>query len=351
MPEPTLDAKLDDLPDRPGVYQFLDHGGKLLYVGKAKSLRSRVRSYFQPSAQHPPKTATMIGDVADVEIIVVDSDFEARILEANLIKRHRPPYNVILRDDKSFPYLKLSTKDEYPRLSFVRRPRLDGNAYFGPMIPASVARRSLKLVPKFFRVATCNEIFDGKRRPCLYYHLDQCLAPCAGKTDPEEYGRAVDDARLFLEGRHRDLEGSLERQMRVASETQEYERAAAFRDTLTTIRKLAVRQKMSSLGREDQDYLAHHRDGEQLTLQIFQIREGRVQGRREFSFDDLAIDDPALYTAALEQYYAESTPPREIYVASLPEDPRAVERWLGERRGGRVRLRVPVRGHKRRFLE
>ena len=212
-----LREKVDALPERPGVYLYRNAQGALLYVGKAKSLRQRVRSYFQAGAQHAPRTVSLVAEIADLETIVVDTEMEALMLEANFIKKERPPYNVILRDDKSFPYLKLSLADEYPRVSLVRRARLDKNAYYGPFLPASVARRSLKLIPRFFQVATCDEVFDGKRRPCLYYHLDQCLAPCAGKATPEEYGRAVADAKLFLEGRHKEASAALTPLLEVGS--------------------------------------------------------------------------------------------------------------------------------------
>jgi excinuclease ABC subunit C len=347
----SLHEKLAGLPDRPGVYLYRTAGGELVYVGKAKSLRSRVRSYFQPSVLHPPRIARLVEEVADLEIIVVDTEMEALILESNLIKREQPRFNVVLRDDKSFPYLKLSLEDTYPRVSLVRRARLDRNVYAGPFLPASVAWKSLKLIPRFFQVATCNEVFDGKRRPCLYYHLDQCLAPCAGKTTPEEYGRAVQDARLFLEGRHRELEASLEAKMRAASDAQEYERAARYRDTLATVEKLSVRQQFLSAGLEEQDYLAHHHEDGKLALQLFQMREGRIQGRREFTFDDLDFDPPAFYAAALAQYYADAPPPPEIYAPVAPQESALLERWLGERRGGRVRVKVPARGVKRRLLD
>ncbi len=347
----ALERKLEALPEQPGVYLYRNAGGETIYIGKAKSLRNRVRSYFQPSAQHPPRVARMVSEVADLEIIVVDTEMEALILESNLIKRERPRFNVVLRDDKSFPYLKLSVKDEYPRVSLVRRARLDGNVYAGPFIPASVARRSMKLVQKYFQVATCNEIFDGKRRPCLYYHLDQCLAPCAGKTNPEEYGQAVQDARLFLEGRHGELESALETKMREASARQEYERAARYRDTLATVRKLAVRQHIASVGLEEQDYLADHHEGNQAALQLFQMREGKVQARREFTFDDIEFDPGSFYAAALTQYYADAVPPPQVYVAAMPSDSGLLETWLSSRRGGRVTLRVASRGVKRRFLE
>jgi excinuclease ABC subunit C len=351
FPLPALRAKVDALPDRPGVYLYRDARGNVLYVGKAKSLRARVRSYFRPSAQHPPRIERLVSEVADLEIIVVDTETEAILLEANLIKRERPPFNVVLRDDKSFPYLKLSLADEYPRAVLVRRPRLDGSLYAGPFIPASAARKSLRLIQRDFRVATCGEVFDGKRRPCLYYHLDQCLAPCAGKTAPAEYRRAVEDVRLFLEGRHRELEAALEAKMKEAAAAEEFERAARHRDTLATVRRLTVRQHIASVGLEEQDYFAHHREGSEVVLEIFEMREGRVESRREFGFDDLDFDPETFYAAVLAQYYAEARPPPDIYLPDPPADPDWMERWLGERRGGRVRLRVPERGVKKRLLD
>jgi excinuclease ABC subunit C len=347
----ALLEKLEALPDRPGVYLYRNGAGEILYVGKARSLRSRVRSYFQPSAQHPPRIARLVEEIADLEFIVTDTELEALVLEANLIKREKPPYNVILRDDKNFPYLKLSLEDEYPRVSLVRQPKLDGNLYVGPCLPASVAWRSMRLVQRYFRVATCKEVFDGKRRPCLYYHLDQCLAPCAGKTTPEEYGRAVRDGRLFLEGRHRELESSLEAQMRAASERQEYEKAARYRDTLAVVRRLRERQQFLSVGLEEQDYFAHHAEGTDIALELFQMREGKVQGRREFTFEGIEFEPASFYASVLGQYYAESEPPPEVYVPNLPAEADLLERWLSERRGGRVHIKVPERGVKRKFLE
>jgi excinuclease ABC subunit C len=351
MLPPSLQEQLDRLPERPGVYVYRNAAGEPIYVGKAKSLRQRVRSYFQPSAAHSPRIERMVSEVRDLEIIVVHTEIEALILESNLGKKNKPRYNVVLRDDKNFPYLKLSLEDPYPRVSLVRRAKVDANVYVGPFLPAAHARRTLKLIPRFFQVATCNEVFDGKRRPCLYYHLDQCLAPCAGKTDVVTYGRAVHDAQLFLEGRHKELETSLEVRMREAAAAQAYEAAARYRDTLQTVRKLAVRQHMASVGLEEQDYFAHRRQGGEAILQLFQMREGKVQVRREFAFQELDVDEPALYATALAQYYADATPPREVYVAALPQDAELLEQWLSQRRGARVHLRVPARGVKRQFLD
>jgi len=348
---PDLKEKLEQLPERPGVYLYRDGRGEVLYVGKAKSLRQRVRSYFQPSAQHPPRIANLVAEVADIELIIVDTEMEALILESNLIKKERPRFNVVLRDDKQFPYLKLSTKDPYPRLSLVRRARLDGQRYVGPFLPAARARQTMKLVQRYFGVATCREVFDGKRRPCLYYHLDQCLAPCAGKTDPETYGRAVDDAAMFLDGRHQQLERSLRERMREASDAQAYEKAARYRDTLRTVKSLSVRQSMSSVGLEEQDYWAHHAEGEHVVLQLFQMREGKIQGRREFTAEGVAFDAASFYATALTQYYADAGPPREIYVPVLPNSHELLNVWLGDRRGTKASLRVPQRGSKHRLLQ
>jgi excinuclease ABC subunit C len=346
-----LETKLAQLPSHPGVYRFLDSGGRTLYVGKAKSLRARVRSYFRASAQHAPHISRMVKKVVDLDIIVVDTEKEALILEANLIKSERPRYNVVLRDDKNFPYLRVSVRDTYPRASLGRRARLDGSRYVGPFLPASTARRTMKMLQRYFQVATCGEVFDGKRRPCLYYHLDQCLAPCAGKTTPEAYGLAVKDALLFLDGRHRDLERSLEQRMLEASRALEYERATRLRDTLRTMRALGERQRMTSVGLEEQDFFAHHVEGTEIALQLFQMRQGHVQARREFTLDDIDFESAAFYAQVLLQVYAEVQPPPTIYLAAAPEQRETLEAWLADRRGGRVRIRIPERGPKKQFLE
>jgi excinuclease ABC subunit C len=346
-----LAAKLERLPASPGVYIFRNRAGEILYVGKAKILRNRVRSYFQPAAQHSPRIARMVPEIADFEIIVVDSELEALILESNLIKRERPPFNVVLRDDKHFPYLRLSVKDDYPRVALVRRARRDGNLYFGPFLPASTARKSMRLVQRHFGVATCKELFDGKRRPCLYYHLDQCLAPCAGKTTKGEYALAVADARLLLEGRHEELRASLQERMRQAARERSYEKAARLRDAIGTLRALKFKQRISSVGLEEQDYIAHHAEGEQAALQLFQMRDGKIQSRRGFTMEGIDFDPPTFYRSGLLQCYAESEPPREIFLPAFPEERPLVERWLSERRGSAVKLRVPLRGPKAKLLE
>jgi excinuclease ABC subunit C len=347
-----VEQKLAALPDRPGVYRFLSAAGKVIYVGKAKSLRSRVRSYFRPSAEHPPRTAALVSEVADLETIVVGSEFEAFLLENHRIKKERPRYNVVLRDDKNYPYLKLSTKDVYPRVTLVRRARLDGSRYFGPFLPASVAWNTLRMIPRFFRVAICHVKFDGKQRPCLYYHLGQCLAPCAGHTNPDEYSRAVAEAKLFLEGRNRELAERLETRMKEASGAEEFEQAAHYRDLIRTIERLSEKQSISSVGLEDQDFLAHYREADRVTLQIFQMREGKVQSRREFHFEGIECEPSVFYAQVIAQYYEhEEDLPKEIYLPEPPADPAWVERWLRDRRGGKVAVEAPRRGLKREFLD
>jgi excinuclease ABC subunit C len=353
---PPLAGRLPDLPDRPGCYLFRARSRQALYVGKAKSLRARVRGYFQESAAHPPRILQMLREAEDLDLIVTGSEVEALILENNLIKAEQPRYNVLLRDDKNFPYLKLTIRDPFPRLVLVRRARDDGQLYYGPYLPASAARRTLRMASRYFKVAPCYEKLDGSRgRPCLYYHLDQCLGPCtAGLTTQEEYRRAAEDLRLFLDGRDRDLLARLRGRMADASARQHYELAAHYRDLVRDIERMSRKQNFASVGLEDQDYFHFHREGTEAVLELFQMRGGTVGSRREFSFEavDEAMDDGEFLAGALGQYYAGagSVPadvclPRDLPGADL------MEQWLGGLRGGRVRLRVPRRGVRARFLD
>src|SRR5262245_52469970 len=256
--------KLDDLPESPGVYLYRDRNGKVIYVGKARSLKSRVRSYFQGSSSgQAPKTDALLSEIHDLEYIVTRTEVEALILENNLIKKDRPRFNIRLRDDKNFPYLKMTTVERFPRVVLVRRPRLDRNAYFGPYVPASTARRTIQLVARHFKVATCYlENMDGSRpRPCLLYQLNQCLGPCASLVDDAEYRQAVSDARLFLEGRNRDLVRSLKDKMQRASEEERFEAAAHYRDLVKSLQTSSDRQRIASVGLEEEDYVAFHREG------------------------------------------------------------------------------------------
>ena len=351
---PPARLKLDDLPDAPGVYLFRDRRGRILYVGKAKSLKSRVRSYFQPGGSGQfPKTDALVQEIWDLEYILTRTEVEALILENNVVKREQPRYNIRLRDDKNFPYLKLTSTERFPRVVLVRRARLDGNAYFGPYLPASAARRTIQMVARHFKVATCYEHLDGTRpRPCLLYQLNQCLGPCAGLVSDEEYARAAHDARLFLEGRTRDLLKTLRDKMAEASKEERFEAAAQHRDLIRVLDRLQEKQAVASLGQEDQDYVAFAREGEVASVQIFQMRRGQVQARRELQFERVAGEDAAFLDAVLERYYAASDDvPQAVLVPIEPASKALLEEWLGSRRGSKVVMAVPQRGARRQFLD
>jgi excinuclease ABC subunit C len=356
MPDMTTPArqKLDDLPDAPGVYLYREAGGRIIYVGKAKSLRSRVRSYFQPGgAGQFPKTDALVAEIHDLEFIVTRTEVEALILENSLVKKEQPRWNIRLRDDKNFPYLKLTSTERFPRVVLVRRARLDGNAYFGPYLPASAARRSIQMVARHFKVATCYEHLDGTRpRPCLLYQLNQCLGPCAGLVSDADYARAVQDARLFLEGRTRDLVRNLKEQMAVAAREERFEAAAHHRDLIQTLERLQEKQGVSSVGLEEQDYVAFAREGEMASVQVFRMRDGLVQARRELSFEGIGIDDAAFLDACLERYYESADDvPGTIVVPLEPASRTLLEEWLAQKKGARVSFVVPQRGPRRHLLD
>ena len=354
-PQTPARLKLDDLPDAPGVYLYRDRRGAIVYVGKARSLKGRVRSYFQESsAGQAPKTDALLDEIHDLEYIVTRTEVEALILENNLIKKERPRFNIRLRDDKNFPYLKMTTAERFPRVVLVRRARLDGNAYFGPYVPASAARRTIQMVARHFKVATCYlEDMDGTRpRPCLLYQLNQCLGPCAGLVDDAEYAQAVQDARLFLEGRNRDLLKSLKDKMARAAAEERFEAAAHYRDLVKGLQTAHVKQRIASVGLEEEDYVAFHREGGLASVQIFQMRGGQVQARREFSFEGIREGDDEFLSTCLTRYY-ESVEyiPKTICVPVDPASKEVLEEWLSGRKGARVTVMAPRRGPRRRLLE
>jgi len=347
--------KLDDLPDAPGVYLYRDRRGRVVYVGKALSLKSRVRSYFQAaSAGQAPKTDALLEEIHDLEYIVTRTEVEALILENNLIKKERPRFNIRLRDDKNFPYLKMTTAERFPRVVLVRRARLDGNAYFGPYVPASTARRSIQMVARQFKVATCYlEDMDGTRpRPCLLYQLNQCLGPCAGLVKEDDYRQAVQDARLFLEGRSRDLIRSLKERMAAASAGENFEAAAHYRDLAKSLETSSEKQRIASVGLEEEDYVAFHRENDLASVQIFQMREGQVQARREFSFEGIREDDAEFLSTCLARYF-ESVDyiPKTICVPIAPASAEVLQDWLTTRKGSKVTILAAQRGPRRHLLE
>jgi excinuclease ABC subunit C len=350
-----LQQKLDHLPVEPGVYVYKNAEGKIIYVGKARSLRHRVRSYFQESRSLDPKTEHLVAEAADLEYIVTDSEVEALILESTLVKRHQPRYNVNLKDDKSFPYLKLTINETYPRIFITRRIKKDGAMYFGPFLPASYARRTIKLVNKYFRLRTCNLDINGlAQRPCLDYQMKRCLGPCVeGLCTKEQYDRAVEDVKLLLSGKTDELIRQLEKRMNEAAEDLRYEAAASYRDWIAMVRDISERQKMILEGQDDCDLFGYHQEGTQLALEVFVMRGGRVVGRREFYWEDLISFDPGeFFSQALKQYYLqENFAPKEIYIPADIEDAEALETWLSERKGSRIYIRSPKRGLKSEMLD
>ena len=350
-----LQDKIEHLPAQPGVYLYKDSQGRIIYIGKARSLRNRVRSYFQESRPLDPKTHRLIAEASDLEYIVTDNEVEALILESTLVKKHQPRYNIHLKDDKSFPYLKLTVNEPFPRIFITRRIRRDGALYFGPFLPASYARQTMKLINRYFQLRTCNLAIDGKAsRPCLDYQMKRCLGPCvAGLCSKEEYDRAVEDAKLLLTGKIEDLVLRLEARMSEAAEELRYEAAGVYRDWIPMVRDMSERQKMALEGQNDCDLFGYYQEGPQLALEVFTMRGGRMVGRREFFWEDLISFDPGeFFSQALNQYYVQDTfTPKEIYIPTEVEDAEALESWLSSRKGSRVYIRSPRRGMKSEMLD
>ena len=356
----TLDEKLKEIPRAPGVYLHKDPAGKIIYIGKAKNLRNRVRSYFQAGRtadfSYGIKTAELVKQIADVEIIVTDNEVEAFILEATLVKQHQPYFNYKLKDDKSYPHLKLTINEPFPKCVITRRIQNDGALYFGPFLPASMARRTIDLINRTFQLRTCDIEIDGKApRPCLEYHIKRCLGPCVkGLCTAEEYQEAVRDVRMLLEGRNTELAAQLAERMLQASDDMRYELAAKYRDLRKTVIKLSEQQKMATTVESDVDIFGYYREGKRLALQLFTMREGDIVGRREFFWEDLPEEDfnPAEFLSeVLAQYYSSDYVPREIHVAIEFDDRDLLEKALTERRGRRVHILAPQRGEKRDMID
>lgn len=348
----TLLKKLKNLPTSPGVYIHKNADGKIIYIGKAKNLKNRVRSYFQAGRGHDRKTRRLVQRIADFEFIVVDSEAEALVLESNLIKKHTPRYNVLLKDDKQYPHLKI-TNEPFPKVVITRKILRDGAKYYGPFLPASLARKTLDLINRTFQMRTCHIEIDGKLpRPCLEYHLKRCLAPCVRELcKPEEYEQAAEDVRLLLDGKNNELAEELEQRMWHFAEEQKYELAAKFRDLQKTVVALGDQtQKMAMTAELDVDIFGFYREQQRLALQLFTMREGRIVGRREFFWEDLPEDEDfdisEFFGEVLTQYYSTDYVPLEIHVPVDFEDRKILEHILTTRRGRKVRIHEPKRGQK-----
>jgi excinuclease ABC subunit C len=347
--------KAASLPESAGVYLFKDAGGAVLYVGKARSLRGRVRSYFLESRWIDAKTGSLVREIADLETIVVANEREALALENNLIKRYHPKFNVLLRDDKTYPYIKFTAAEKYPRVYFTRRIKKDGSLYFGPFFPASLARRILHFIHKRFMVPSCSvDLTRSHPRPCLQYYIKRCQGPCvAGLTTDERYAEGARDAKLFLEGRRHDLMKSLEERMTAAAQQELFEQAAAYRDLLRTLEDIEERQRIASAQGDDTDVLAYYAEPPLVSANLFHLRAGRVVDRREFYWEDLEEFDPQEFVPSLlKQLYLEAEYlPKAIHVPIDFEDRALLEETLTERAKHKVEIFTPQRGSKRAFLD
>ena len=350
---PALESKLAHLPDQPGIYLFKDKTGDVLYIGKAAVLADRVRSYFLKSADHSPKTSLLVSQIADLETMVTRSELEALILESNLVKRHKPRFNVVLRDDKQYPYLRLPVKEKFPRLSIVRRVKKDGALYYGPYTPAGALRETLKVIKRVFPLATCTIDIDGTaERACIEFEIKRCMAPCTGNQSQEEYHQIVRQVRQFLEGHDRELVDELRTRMEAAAGQEDFEEAARLRDRIFKLERTLERQRITQTASVDQDVIGIARHGSAVDLQLLFVRGGLLIGRKDFFWPQSAdATDEELVHSAVEQFYnKEGQPPRELLIPVDIPDADLLARWLSDKRGETVRVLAPERGTKHQLV-
>jgi excinuclease ABC subunit C len=349
-----LREKVAQLPTRPGVYLYKDAQGTVLYVGKANNLRSRVRSYFNEDRLADSKTGSLIAEARDIHFVEVDNNKEALALENNLIKQYKPRFNILLRDDKTFPYVKL-TQEKYPRVYVTRRILKDGAGYYGPFFPGNLAHRLVHFIHRHFKVPSCKIDLNRKHtHPCLQYHIHRCLGPCTpGLTTDEAYAAAVRDVRLFLEGRHRDLADELERRMHGAADEMRFEEAASLRNLASTVREMEERQKMAAVEGDDIDIFAYHAEPPLIAVNLFHLRNGKIVDRREFFWEDQTDFNAAeFFEALLKQVYLNHQYiPHRIHVPADFEQREELEDFLSDLRGRRVEITTPHRGTKKALLD
>jgi len=346
--------QIETLPRKPGVYLMRDVGRAVIYVGKAVDLRSRVRSYFQPSSWEDSKVRAIVSDIGDLEFIVTDSELEALILEANLIKQHRPRYNVRLKDDKRYPYIKITWADPFPTVLITRRMEQDGGRYFGPFTSSSAVHQTLDLLRKSFPYLTCSREITGQdERACLYYDIRLCLGPCIGAVTQEEYRAMIRGLARFLEGRSEEVIADLEARMKAAADSLDFEQAASLRDQMQSVQRVVERQKIVSSVGADQDVIAFAREENDACVQVFFIRGGKLLGREYFVMEGAQDEDEReVMTAFLKQFYEEAAyVPPEVLLPERIEEALIIEQWLKGKRGAKVTLRVPRRGKKRGLVK
>ncbi len=342
---------LEQIPKLPGIYIMKDGKGGILYIGKAKSLNTRVRSYFQNARTLHPRTRIFLGKVRDIKFLTTKTEAEALILESNFIKKHQPRYNVLLKDDKHYPYIRLTTQELFPKLEVVRRVKKDGATYFGPYTMVKEVRETIRLIYKIFPLRQSKDRLDGKpqRRPCLNFQMGRCLAPCAGTVSPEDYSQVVNDVILFLKGRDTELVGNLKQKMSAASSEQRYEEAAALRDKIAAVKTVLDKQKIVSTSLEDQDVIGYCKEHGVAMVQVLVIRGGKMVGEKIYKLKSLnEMEENETLSSFLKQYYADEVMlPKEILLPHSIEDADLISSWLSERKKTRVHLEVPERGKKR----
>ena len=344
-------ARLSNIPEEPGVYLMKDKYGKVIYVGKAKILKNRVRQYFQNKEGLAPKVRAMVSNVRDFEYILTDSEMEALILECNLIKKYKPYYNILLKDDKNFPMIRVSGGD-YPKISFVRQMKKDGARYFGPFSGSAYVREAIDFVEKLYKIPSCKiKLPDdmGRKKVCLNYHIGQCVAPCINNISSSEYKKLIDKACDFFDGKHEGIISELEEEMLLASEKMEFEKAAAIRDKIQGIKQTSEKQKIVSDRQADEDVVAFYKEENRAFCVILFIRRGRMLGRHHAIIDKTAeLIDESIMAEILKQFYGDASYiPKNIYLGTDCEDIELIEKWLSEKKGSRVELRKPQRGEKK----
>ncbi len=354
IPTEKLAERLAALPRQPGVYLMRDSHGRVIYVGKAQVLRNRVRSYFGSQTDMVPTTRALVARIADFEYIVTATEKEALLLESNLLKEHRPRYNIKLRDDKQYLYLKIGKQQRYPRVYTARQTANDGARYFGPYTNSQALRETIKHLQRLFQFRTCAlDMEKTYKRPCLLFHIKRCSGPCIRAVDEAEYAKGIDELIWFLEGKHEQVVEQLERDMETAAEALEFERAASLRDRLQSAQKVAERQRITSVGRGDLDAIAFSREDGEVAAQVFTVRDDKIVGREEFVLQDAeGASEAEVLSQFLQQYYDRATyVPPTILVPATPEDADPLESWLTDRRESKVKLEVPQRGPKKQLLD
>ncbi|MPW26563.1 excinuclease ABC subunit UvrC [Alkalibaculum sp. M08DMB] len=344
--------KLKDIPEKPGVYLMKDNQDNIIYVGKARNLKNRVKQYFQISDK-TIKVATMVEHISDFEVIVTHTEVEALILECNLIKKNMPRYNIMLKDDKSYPYIKVTTNEKYPRVIMTRQIKKDGAKYFGPFTNVNSVKQTLDLINKLYSIKRCNKNFNGNKRerPCLNYHINRCLGVCLGDVSITKYNEYIQEIINILNGKHDKVILRLKEEMETASKDQEYERAAQLRDQINGITHITEKQKMISSAMEDQDVVAFFGEDKEYCIQVFLIRKGKLLGREHFCFSEID-NERDFHTQFIKQFYNnEKFIPKEILIQAQIEDCEVIEDWLSDRKGSKVNIRVPQKGIKKKLLD